>query len=1370
MLPLSPGVPHSQGENIFSESLIFKWNKVNDAEQYVLFISKKQDDNKFKLIFNSSDELRITDTAILVNTNRLPGPGLYRWNFKAVYKNKSQIYSQRLYFNIPGETGSESFKLISPGTNNFPGTTITDLSPRLSWEALPDAINYQILIYEISNEKDEQIFNSSSLYKINSDYLILHDKYLHFGRNYKWKVIATDTKRGIVSSGEYFFNTNIYKQAEVPLLLKPGLLNEPGENIESIPVVLSWNKSENTRGYAVYISRRTESGEYRDIYNTESTGLIRDTSISVGSDIFDLNGNYRWCIRPYSLAGWGDFSHFVYIQIGEGEIIPGKPLTESPGSLNPDILLNTNPEINFIWNKTARADNYAIYISRQNKSGTFDLIYSSEKQKLITDTSITIGISEYNENDVFRWNMRAYNNAGWSEYSDRRYFRIKNKKTVQSISMSPGSDTSPGTAVNTLQPSLRWSNIEGADNYELLIELIEPGEVFNTIFSTDGKVISQPNFTLPGKLLKNNQYYRWKIRSHSSNGWSGFSDYKYFYTQVVNETETPLPGLENSSDPEEIFLSFKYGGIIDLPLTAYYFNRKLFLPVIELFSSLEINNELNKDEKLISGFFIYEGERYTIDMKNSIATIGAESFTINSESFITDGFDYYFDSDFYSKVFDLVFQIDFRSLTVRTYSKYTLPVYSRIQREKNFNYSKSHKNEDASLAFKREQSIMNVGILDYQASYSVSKISPPYGSYSIGLGGELLYGETEFSTRGFYSDKMFYNDRSDFRWRYVVDDSDYLSAVSIGDINSNGLQPSRFRGISVTNAPTEPRKKFTTIKIVDKTEPNNTVELYINNRLHEIVKADESGKYIFNLPLNYGSTLVELKFYGMNGEYYSVSRLYQTPFSFYQPDEFTYNLNYGKLRITDQKLFNIDAGYGFTENITTKFGVDYIQNFNEDNHVIYNSTSARLFDSYLVNLTVAPGSFYTIASGITYYSQTSIDVEYTRYFSSGFFNPAKYKHELRSNLFLPIRFGYSQLNINASADYSESSVRVKNYILGLSWNTSGFRPFAEYEYSMVNGSGNNFTRETIELGMSYSIYRMPELLGFLKGNLILGRAVFNITDNQFETMSLDYSAGIFSNSRLQLRYSRNFLIEESNLHAQLVIYFPAVQYSASATSNYFSQNILGSIGYVRETGEITAFNRNQIGKSSAIFRLFVDDNGNGLFDDDEIMIKDGGISLGTSILEKSESGEIKARELNPYTVYTARINEESIKNPLLVPKYKQFAFKTGAEPFKIIDIPFYIAGEISGSVFESVNNTKIFLPGIKLTITNIESNERINTSTYTNGSFYHFGLKPGMYRITLDKVQLEALKLRTKRNDIIFEILPDGGIDSSDEVEIRLVK
>ena len=93
----------------------------------------------------------------------------------------------------------------------------------------------------------------------------------------------------------------------------------------------------------------------------------------------------------------------------------------SPGTASePGEQINTLTPI-FKWNPAPNAERYGLFISK-SPYGAENIIFREEH---LTGTSYTLPIGFLNDGVKYRWNMQAYNSAGWGNISDRLYFDVK---------------------------------------------------------------------------------------------------------------------------------------------------------------------------------------------------------------------------------------------------------------------------------------------------------------------------------------------------------------------------------------------------------------------------------------------------------------------------------------------------------------------------------------------------------------------------------------------------------------------------------------------------------------------------------------------------------------------------------------------------------------------------------------------------------------------------------------------------------------------------------------------------------------------------------------------------------------------------------
>jgi len=816
---------------------------------------------------------------------------------------------------------------------------------------------------------------------------------------------------------------------------------------------------------------------------------------------------------------------------------------------------------------------------------------------------------------------------------------------------------------------------------------------------------------------------------------------------------------KNLQSAEEIFLKITYAGLVNTTIISYYYNNEFFYPFREICENLEIYSNIETNE--INGFLNDKSNSFTINIPKKLVTLSNSSNSFEFSDYLKSDFDYYFNSDFYEKIFGLDISTDFGNLVTSIKSKTPMPIFQRALREKSYDvFSRRKEKSKAKLLFPRERKIIGGAIFDYNVGYSVGETQTLNRFYNFKLGGEILGGDGEITTSGNIDfDNPNYNN-IDYLWRFVFDKNKYIRTVTVGNVSTSGLYSVSYSGVRISNDQVEPRQNYATQRVFEKTNANWSVEIYISNQLIAVTTADAVGDFYFDLPLSYGTTLLEMKFYGPAGEYYEQSRLYQTPYYLLRPNEFNYFINYGSIENIDSRVASVSGAYGVNEWITTEMGYQYLED-DVSEHIVYNSTTARLYGEYLFNITIAPEAFLKVSADVVYFSQTSFGLEFTRYSNDGYMNPGNLLDDFGANFFIPYRLETYQINLKGSFNYAKnSSQQLYDFSLGTSASLDGLNPSLSYNLINSVSSGSDVVRHYLDFGLSYFMGSIFGLDKYLSGNLITFRSFYDTQDNRFENYSISFATTIKRIARLQISQSKNYLTSDNSFQIQLVIYLNNIQINSSLSNTGFRIGGLGSLTYDGITNEVRGFNRSQVGRSTATFRFYVDSNANNKFDEDEEIIKGGNVKMGTSVIDREESGIIRARELDPYTIYSVDIDQNGIRNPLLVPGIKRFSFVADPNTVKNIEIPFYIAGEIDGKVSRKIGTNYSDVGGIKVYIKNLDDDKIEKIVTFSDGSYYYFGLRPGKYIAYLDEEQLKILRIKKAIMPFEFTVSPveDGDI------------
>ena len=944
--------------------------------------------------------------------------------------------------------------------------------------------------------------------------------------------------------------------------------------------------------------------------------------------------------------------------------------------------------------------------------------------------------------------------------------KVLNKKLPQTklvtldtpILISPGSSGLPDT-IFTTQPEFNWRKVPKAESHLLRIYKKVSEYQYNLIFnSAFYVVIVDTSFKMLPDILNDNETYLWYVKALNDSSISEWSQPFQFTIKSgkkqknINPQEFKIPEKKppvvESPILEEVFLTFKYGSVVNIPIIAYLKGEKLYLPIKTIFGALKIFYDDDDKTKTLNGFFIDQNKKYKLDFANGKFEFNNQKIPLNGNEFYLDEIEdeYFITSSAFDKLFGMKFSVNYRKLILRLNSKILLPVYERELTKLNFEiYKNKLQTKSFGKFFPNKADLFNFGFVDYNISSTLSQNSKPYSSYYFGLSSNIIGGEANISFNGSAIAGNFINDRIDWSWRYGMFNK-YLTQITIGNFFVQGLSSYNLRGFSFTNEPLEARRLFSRFKIQSKTHPNWQVELYKNNLPVDYVTADENGNYKFEIPLNYGMTYIKLRHLGTKGEIYEDEKLFHIPYELIPPKELNYHVNVGETPFTKIKVARADVEYGINKNLTDKIGFDYVHSGSYKQGIIYNSLTAKISTEYLINFITAPNAFYKFDISGIYPSLSSFDASYTFYDKNSFFNPTGIKSDIFLNLYHPVSMEELPVNLFATGQYltfRNGSLR-RNLRLGINSTFNRFSPTLTYEYFNSSNPVAEFTRSVLSAGFFYSLPQFPGFLKSLYGNVISSKLIYNTETREIESLFFAFSTNLFSNTRLQLVHSENLLGKISTTSLQLIVDFSFTRSTSTIVNSQFTQNLSGSLGYDVNYNAVHSYNRFQQGKSAAIINCFIDENGNMKYDTGEKNIK--GIKLQLNNLSRisyEPDGKIVVSELIPYSGYLGKLLDSKYENPLLVPMFKEFSFIADPNKYKKIDIPFYYAGEINGNIKKQNENNIIPLAGLKIIIENKLNGKTQKVSSFSDGTFYYFGLLPGKYKIYIDNGLLEKLKLKS---------------------------
>ncbi|HOO98247.1 MAG TPA: SPOR domain-containing protein [Bacteroidales bacterium] len=801
---------------------------------------------------------------------------------------------------------------------------------------------------------------------------------------------------------------------------------------------------------------------------------------------------------------------------------------------------------------------------------------------------------------------------------------------------------------------------------------------------------------------------------------------------------------------DEISILLEVKGIRALEIPAVIRNEELYLPVTDLFDFLRIKNVPAAGLDSVSGFFIDPDARYYISRPSNKIIYREKLYELPEGDLIRTEFNLYLRSSWLGSIFGLNCAFHFRSLSAVITTELELPLIREMkQEEMRRNLSRLRGDFVADKTIGRSYPGFRFGMADWSAISSQEINGQSEARLNLSLGAMVLGGETNISLN-YNSMTRLTEKQQHYLWRYVNNDFSPLRQVAVGKIRTDAIASiyNPVIGVQLTNAPTTYRRSFGSYTLSDKTEPGWIVELYVNNVLVDYKKADASGFYTFDVPLVYGNSLVQLKFYGPWGEEKSEEKNIVVPFSFLPEKTLEYTVSAG---MVEDSLFSRfsrgSVNYGINRFLTVGGGVEYLSSVTTGPLMPFLKTSVRLggnillFGEYTYGVRARGNFSYRTPSNIL------LELNYIRYDKDQTAINYKYLEERKISASAPFRIkGFAAFN---RLSYNQIILPVSDYATG-EWLFSGtmgrvnanmttYGVFIDelkpYFYSNLSVAARLPARFVIMPQIQYSITKNEVLSAKLKIEKHLGdKAFMNIS---FERL-FAYGMNI---AELGIRYDFSFARTGFS-----------VRQSGKRTT--FIEQASGSLIADPATHFLTAENRPNVGKGGITVIPFFDLDNNGLHDRGEPRVP--GLNLrvnGGRVMISEKDTTLRVLGLEPYTSYYIELDAGGFESITWQLPYKTISVKADPDILKTVEVPVLVVGEASGTVYlEEEDGTR---RGQDRVIVNFY-NDRLEPAgrllSESDGYFSLFGLKPGNYFVRPDTTQLRKLSMTSEPDSIFFTV------------------
>ncbi len=720
---------------------------------------------------------------------------------------------------------------------------------------------------------------------------------------------------------------------------------------------------------------------------------------------------------------------------------------------------------------------------------------------------------------------------------------------------------------------------------------------------------------------------------------------------------------------------------------------------------------------------------------------------------------------------DVTMELDWVDLTVVVRNADHLPVMQRLERER-----RRERTLGAPVSrlpvydVPQQRSVADGAVLDWAVTTATRD---PFNASGVdlGLGVQLLGGslDVRHTERTTTVGRIHSTLAS---WNKAWPRQRWLRQLAVGDVASTGWQRRLIRGVSVGNTPYLRSSSFADQLLTGMLPAGWEVELYHNRRLIGFTVVDETDAYRFNVPVRYGQNPLEVVAYGPNGEILTTRRTFVVPTDRLPAQQFEYGISAGECGVERcQGAFNVDAWYGITPMVSVRAGSDMFMRDSLPNlwHP-YGIVAFAPSRSLSLTMQAVLDGFINGRFSLTPTQDFELHLQHAEFISEAIepviASPFLERQTRGYLMWRPGRRDRSPF-IRLTAQRTET--------------TTGGTDVARLSGTALLGSGR------LEVGVEHIGQRFDSLPNrasrvidargavVLRGPTRLFRSTFLRGEVGFDPDSglSHFTAGFGRNLVRELRLEveagwergpRGFIALVGITAALPTMRAVSRNTYNEATGVQGQQLIEGSVLWDQRGKRFGFADGRSLGRAGISGEVFIDANGNGLRDADEVGFPDLRLNLGSRGVRTDSLGRFSTWDFVPFEALLLEIDSLSIENPLWVPATPLMSVAPGPNSFTYMQIPLVQAGEVSGTAVYSDANTPA--GNLRLLLEHRQTGRTIPVRTFSDGAFFFFGLRPGTYELRVDEEQLRQLRMSSA--PAVVEIDPADGRSVAEGIVIQI--
>jgi hypothetical protein len=582
----------------------------------------------------------------------------------------------------------------------------------------------------------------------------------------------------------------------------------------------------------------------------------------------------------------------------------------------------------------------------------------------------------------------------------------------------------------------------------------------------------------------------------------------------------------------------------------------------------------------------------------------------------------------------------------------------------------------------------------------------------------------------------------------------------LGDGPLTGPRPETSRGFSISNAPINRAIVVEDLPFAGVLPPDWSVEAYRAGRLVGFDSVDAAGRYSLTLPVQYGENPVDFVAYGPFGEMRTFNRTFRALPSMVPAGVWEYGISGGACRSPRcDAAANLDLRHGLSRRWTLRAGVDQLWagaravGFHPYAGVVGAPTNALGVELegvanllYRAGVRVEPSTRLRLTADYVSYRDSS---------GSPFLPPGtRGQWSIYGRLMPGRRTGAVVLEAQGTRTLTAAGARDQARAgAALELQNMVVRPYVRGE--RTPSESGPVARGY--LGLDATVLP-PRSLGSVLGGFWLQGQVEAQLAHSLSSAAVLIARNLGRGFRLEAGTRWDQALPGPIYTLSLVSQLDAVRSAtlvtapAGAGEARLDQSVAGSVVWSRGGGAPLFSSEPSLDRSGVGGRVFLDLNGDGRWQLDEPPAPGTRLLVGNRWVTADADGRYQLWNVPPWEELLISVDTLGLASPWWMPEYGAVAVTPTPNLVRSVDVPLVIGGIVEGSLLLEGSASRSFTGPLPILLVELGTGTRTVIESFSDGSFYRMGLRPGHYEARVDETLLRTIGLTGE--PLRFEITP----------------